>query len=220
MAILNNNYLSKDLFTDPENIKSIEKIYKTSGLARIPYTPDWSACPDFLELILNHVLETKPQNILECSSGTSSLVLAKCCELNQQGFVTSLEHEDEFAKQSRSYLSHYNLDNYAEVVHAPLTPVNTERGEYLWYNPEKIPDQSIDMLVIDGPPGYLQKNSRYPALVKLYNKLSNSCTIFMDDARRPDEKDIIALWLDKYPDISHEYLELERGCSILNINKQ
>lgn len=219
MAILNNNYLTEELFSDPEQIKSTRTLYETLQLASIPYTPDWSASPDFLELILNHTLLNKPDNIVECSSGTSSLVLAKCCELNKNGKVTSLEHEARYARQTESYLSHYDLDEYATVIHAPLIQTDTAEGMFQWYDSENIPTSTIDMLVIDGPPGFIQKNSRYPALELLYERLATNSTVFIDDANRPDEKKIIELWLKKYSGIQHEFKQLDRGCSILHISK-
>ena len=59
--------------------------------AGIPYTRQWSASPDFLKLIADHALETRPAFILECGSGASSLVLARCCQLNGGGRLVSLE---------------------------------------------------------------------------------------------------------------------------------
>ena len=76
------------------------------------------------------------------------------------------------------------------------------------------------MLVIDGPPGFIQKHSRYPALPLLFSQLANNCVIFLDDAGREDEKEIIDLWNNEYQNIRHEYIETERGCSVLFINKQ
>ncbi|MCW8911244.1 MAG: class I SAM-dependent methyltransferase, partial [Gammaproteobacteria bacterium] len=94
-----------------------------------------------------------------------------------------------------------------------------EDSDYLWYSIKSMPVNSIDMLVIDGPPGFIQPNSRYPALPVLNDRLSNNCKIFMDDASRDDEKNIIQLWLDRFPQLKHEYIDTERGCSILSINK-
>jgi hypothetical protein len=51
------------------------------------------------------------------------------------------------------------------------------------------------------------------------DKLSNQCTVFLDDAARDDEKEIIKLWQAEYPQLEHEYIETDRGCSILRINK-
>lgn len=185
----------------------------------LPYTPFWSAGPDFLKLICDHTLHKKPTTIVECSSGLTSLVLARCCEINKTGKVYSLEHESSFAEASREHLQRYHLDQYGEIINAPLTPQEVNDTTYSWYTLASLPVDSIDLLVIDGPPGYLQKLSRFPALPLLYSRLSNECTIYMDDAAREDEQEIISLWKQAFPDIRTEYVNTERGCAVIYLNK-
>lgn len=185
----------------------------------LPYTKNWSAAEDFLELLINHCLQYKPVRILECSSGLTSLVLAKCCQLNNQGQIYSLENGVEYVENTRQQLMDFKLEQYVDVIHAPLEAKTINSHDFMWYSTNNIPDKSVDMLVIDGPPGFIQKHSRFPALPLLYDQLANDCVIFLDDAAREDEKIIIEMWLNAYPNIKHEYIETERGCSVLRINK-
>lgn len=188
----------------------------------IPYTPDWSAAPDFMALIIEHALETKPKVIFECSSGLTTLMLARCCQMNGDGKVISLENGAEYAQNTRSYFERYNLDELATVIDAPLEKIDTNGSEFLWYKTDEIKaqlnGQKIDMLVIDGPPGFIQKNSRYPALPILFDELADGCTVYLDDAVRDDEKQIIKMWLSEYANIEHRYIDTERGCSVLTIH--
>ncbi|HEA25564.1 MAG TPA: class I SAM-dependent methyltransferase [Ectothiorhodospiraceae bacterium] len=189
----------------------------------LPITPDWSAAPDFMTLIVEHALATQPATIFECSSGLTTLMLARCCQMNGQGHLYSLENGPEYAANTRSYFKRYGLDDYATVIYAPLENMAHNDDEFLWYSPDEIPAhipaQSIDMVVIDGPPGFIQKNSRYPALPQLFDLLADGCTIFLDDAVREDEKRIVALWLAEYPRLEHQYIDAERGCSILTVSR-
>ena len=185
----------------------------------LPFTPDWSAAADFLTIIAEHCLKARPTTIIECSSGLSTLILARCCQLNQQGKVFSLENGAEYAQRTRQQLKAFELEEYATVLDAPLEDIKLNGKNYLWYRRELLPTETIDMLVIDGPPGFIQKNSRYPALPLLFNQLSNNSSIFLDDAAREDEKEIINLWKNEYRNIKHEYIETERGCSVLRINE-
>jgi len=185
----------------------------------LPYTKDWSASPDFLQLIVEHCLEAKPMTVLECSSGLTTLMLAKCCRINNQGRVYSLENGLEFAEKTRGHIERYELGEYASVIHAPLKRQTIKGVDYQWYALDNIPDKSIDMLVIDGPPGFIQKHSRYPALPLLFDKLADGCVVFMDDAAREDEREIAALWQSAYPEIEHRYVKTERGCSVFVIRK-
>lgn len=186
----------------------------------IPHNPQWSAPEDFMQLIVEHVLAHKPRSIVECSSGLSSLMLARCCQLNQYGQLYSLENGLEYAQQTRAYIARYALEPFTNILHAPLEPREVDGEHYQWYAIAQLPEQPIDMLVIDGPPGYLQKNSRYPALPLLYERLADGCTIFMDDAARADERAIVELWQSRYAGLEQQYLESERGCAILRLHKQ
>ena len=185
----------------------------------LPYTPDWSAATDFIDLIVEHCLQAKPEVIVECSSGSTTLVLARCCQLNQKGRVISLENGEDYAEKTRGQLKEFGLEDYAQVIHAPLEKVTLADNEYDWYSLKSLPEISIDMLVIDGPPGFIQKNSRYPALPLLFDKLSKQSKAFLDDAARDDEKELVAQWQAEFSGVEHEYLEFERGCSVLDVSK-
>jgi len=185
----------------------------------LPYTRDWSANPDFLKLIAEHCLQNKPLNILECSSGLSSLILARCCQTNQRGHLLSLENGADYAAASQQHLQQYTLAEQANVIHAPLIKYTLNNKDYQWYDTSQINDEKINMLVIDGPPGFIQKHSRYPALPLLYKKLAKDCVIFMDDAARDEEKEIVEMWLNEFTDLEHEYIKLMRGCSVLRFKR-
>ncbi|MCG8426733.1 MAG: class I SAM-dependent methyltransferase [Chromatiales bacterium] len=185
----------------------------------LPYTPYWSAGPDFLKVITEHCLQHRPNTVVECSSGLTTLMLARCCQLNQQGHVYSLENGEQYAEASREHLQRYQLTTEATVIHAPLETKSANGKPFQWYAIDQLPKGSIDMLVIDGPPGFLQKHSRYPALPLLFDRLADHCTIFMDDADRDDEREIVELWLSEYPELTHEFIKTERGCSVLTLNR-
>ena len=186
---------------------------------KLPIAPDWSAAADFLELIKDHCLKAKPKTIVECSSGATTVVLAKCCEINKQGKVFSLENGEEYAINTRNNVKDFGLEKYADVIHAPLETVEVNGESYQWYECENLPKQKIDMLVIDGPPGFIQRHSRLPALHLLLDQMADQSIIFLDDAARDDEKEIVEIWLGISSGVSHEFVELERGCSVLRLSK-
>ena len=182
-----------------------------------PCTPDWSAAADFLKIIADYCLEYKPTTILECSSGLTTLILARCCQINNYGKVFSLENGEEYVNKTNLSLKQYQLQDHASVIHAPLKEIEVNKQTYQWYDTDNIPETQIDMLVIDGPPGFIQKNSRYPALPLLYKKLANQSRIYLDDAAREDEQHIARQWQKAFQSITHRYIETERGCSVFEI---
>jgi predicted O-methyltransferase YrrM len=187
----------------------------------LPYSKDWSASPDFLKLIVEQTLESKPTLILECSSGLSSLMLARCCELNKKGRLIALENGKPYARNSQTEIDRYGLQSCATILHAPLKEYKVNGRTFQWYDLKQlhIEDGSVELLVIDGPPGFLQKESRYPALPLLYDKLADGCIIYLDDAARADEQALVAQWLREFPQLKHDYIKTERGCSLLRIHR-
>ncbi len=201
-----------------QTYKKLQQKLNLQG-SELPVTADWSAAADFLLLISEYCLAEKPKIIVECSSGLSTLILAKSCQINRVGHVYSLENAKEYQLQTKQNLQQFQLDQFADVVHAPLKKISINKTDYDWYEAEKIAALKIDMLVIDGPPGFIQKHSRLPALPVLFEQLADNACVFLDDAGREEEKEIVELWLNQYPELSHQYIEMERGCSVIKVNK-
>ncbi|NOQ89979.1 MAG: class I SAM-dependent methyltransferase [Gammaproteobacteria bacterium] len=184
----------------------------------LPIVEHWSAAADFLSVIADYCLQEKPQTIVECSSGISSLVLSQCCMLNQSGHVYSLENGADYVRQTQQRLAGFSLSDYCDVIHAPLQEVPVDEQVFQWYGLSELPELEIDLLVIDGPPGFLQKQSRFPALPLLQDKMAEKCTIFLDDAARDDEQELVKRWLNMCPEFNFEYIDNDRGCSVLRRN--
>jgi len=181
----------------------------------LPISENWTAAADFLHLLADYCLREKPENIVECSSGASTLVLSRCCQLNKKGRVYSLENGPEFVQQARSQLDAFGLSDFARVYHAPLKDYLLRERKFQWYDLTHFYPGEIDLLVIDGPPGLLQKHARYPALPLLGSYLARRCLVFLDDAARADERDIVSCWLEEHAEFETEYVDTERGCSVL-----
>jgi predicted O-methyltransferase YrrM len=195
---------------------SYQTLEESLGLEKIlPVAENWSAAEDFLLLLRDFCLTHKPKTIVECSSGTSSLVLARCCQLSQHGHVYSLENGEAFADQTRQQLDEFSLSGYCDVIHAPLINHSVNDESFQWYDLKNLSVAVVDLLVIDGPPGFIQKHSRYPALPLLNQRLAKNCVIFLDDAAREDEREVVKRWLKMYPQFQAEYIANERGCTIL-----
>ncbi|HEB82857.1 MAG TPA: class I SAM-dependent methyltransferase [Gammaproteobacteria bacterium] len=181
----------------------------------LPVNENWTAAADFLHLLADYCLREKPETIVECSSGASTLVLSRCCQLNEKGRVYSLENGAEFVQQTRQQLDDFGLADYASVLHAPMKDYLLRNRKFQWYDLTHFYPRGIDLLVIDGPPGVMQKHSRYPALPLLGSHLARQCLIFLDDASRPDERDIVRCWMQEHDEFETEFVDTERGCSVL-----
>lgn len=179
----------------------------------LPPTRGWASSPDFLAVLAKHVMNHSPETVLECSSGVSTIVLARCLQKNGSGHLYSLEHEPAYAEKTMANLRRHGLENWATVVIAPLKEYSLGSESYSWYDLERLPEQPLDMLVIDGPPHHIGKLARYPAGPLLFPHLRQGGAAILDDASRHQEKQIVQRWASEFPSARVEYHDCEKGCA-------
>jgi predicted O-methyltransferase YrrM len=198
-------------------LEALQGLYAELGLnASLPGTRDWAASPDFLLQLARHARMVKPALVVECSSGTSTLVLARCMQLNGAGRVLSLEHDPHYAEQTRQQLRHHGLQEWAQVLDAPLSLQALAGEQWPWYNISTLPaGLRIDLLVIDGPPQATRSCARYPAGPLLFPHLASGAAVFLDDAARADETAIVQRWQQEFPALALSSRVCEKGCAVL-----
>lgn len=159
---------------------------------------DWAVSAHFLNRLVKEIYLREPDLIVECGSGTSTLVASSCLKDIGKGKIISLDHLDKYAEKTSNLLAVEELDDWANVITAPLKDYELDIGKFKWYG-EKFSENitgKIDMLIIDGPPASLQKFSRYPAIPLLKEFLADDYLILLDDTNRKDEKEIVQRWSD------------------------
>jgi hypothetical protein len=130
------------------------------------------------------------------------------------GHIYSLENHQPSIDAVRSQLRHHGLDRYVTLMHVPLVPKRYEgvADTLQWYDlrPNLIPDE-IDLLLVDGP-AVDHPYARYPAGPELLPKLSAAGHVFIDDAHRLGELDMVDRWRAHDPSLGIRNLPAEKGC--------
>ena len=174
--------------------------------------------PDMANILSVLFEKEKPKIIVECGSGVSTLILSYLIEEEKQGFLYSLDHLKKYADITQDHLKDHNLEDFAEVLYSPLEKYRLKEKDFRWYDlkglNEKITD-SIDMLIIDGPPRGINPKVRYPALPLLMDKLSRKCVVVLDDAARLDELNVLDDWLLEFKDFEMKWFDTEKGTAVL-----
>jgi hypothetical protein len=168
----------------------------------LPVT-SWSIAPTSIALILNEILIGKKENIIEFGAGLSTiytcLLIAKYkLKVN---FV-SVDDNSDWINQQKMILKDLNCDDVVTFVHAPIAEITDNNikyeGQEKWYDIKVLEPvlkkHSWDMVLIDGPQGWLTPFSRYSAIPVLKKYLNENIVVFLDDAKRPDESEIIERW--------------------------
>jgi hypothetical protein len=203
------------------NFAQVEALFALVHELQLPLalqpTRGWAGSPDFLLHTLRAALREKPKVAVECSSGVSTIVLARAMQMIGTGHVWSLEHEPEFARRTRQELGRHGLQDWATVVDAPLQPHLLREGTWSWYSTNGLPKVAIDLLVIDGPPEETQRLARFPALPVLAEQLSPGATILVDDAARVDETEMVRQWVASYAVAPAAQLHAEKGIAVLRV---
>jgi len=185
---------------------------------RVPvFYGDWSIDPFLGKFILQHLIENQTRSILELGSGSSTVLIARCLRAlgRSDCLHIAVDHDSRFLELTRRNLRLNDLAEGVELWYCPLAPV--AGSDKVWYGglKEKLRDKSIDLLIVDGPPGALQPESRFPALPTLLPFLSEVCVVILDDASRADERSVARKWAAAYPRFSLEFLLEGHGLAVL-----
>jgi len=210
---------SKDFIK--ENFKQSElliPLYIELGITKkLPFTQGYAASPDLLYTIKELIQRNNPKLILEAGSGVSTLISSYSVKKYGNGKVISLDHEKYFANITKEEIKKHKLETYAKVVHAPLVDY---KGKFFWYDIKTLESiESIDLLIIDGPPAKGSKNARYPAIPLLFNKLKKGAIILLDDSKRKAEKTIVSLWKKEYDCFDYQYIDNSKGAFLIKKTK-
>lgn len=149
----------------------------------------WAAGVEYLDGVAAAAV-AKEGPVLECGSGLTTVVLATIARRTGSE-IWSLEHDDRCFRVVRSRLRQLGL--HANVR---LTPLR-DYGPFDWYDVEASALPSFSLVVCDGPPS-ATRGGRFGLVPVLREKLEEGCTILLDDARRPGEREVLGRWASEF----------------------
>jgi predicted O-methyltransferase YrrM len=193
-----------------DQTREVEALFQLFGRIEpgepMPPSGRWALAPQGLLNLCALVARHRPTLAVELGSGTSTIWLGYALAEVGADRLISLDHEEEFAGQTRAAVRlHREWTVSTDVRQAPLTTVEIGDERYEWYDPALIADlDGIDLLIVDGPPGRTGRHARYPALPLLVDRLADGALVVLDDIDRADEREIVDRWLDQFPQLTRE----------------
>jgi len=176
----------------------------------------WPISADLGLFLLQRINEKHYDLIIEFGSGTSTALFAKGVDVKyskaiatiqsdqRKTEIVSFEHDLLYHNNTLQTLKMRGLDERVDLVHAPLIDWQHEKENHLFYDCQatlaaialRNIDRKLSILVlVDGPPGATCANARYPAVPIIFSTLGrHQIDVVLDDASRPEEKAVIALW--------------------------
>jgi hypothetical protein len=178
----------------------------------LPPLRGWAASPDYQRTLYALVREHRPQVVVECGSGSSSLVIARALQLNGGGRLVSLEHLAEHAETTTELLREAGLADVATVVHAPLVEHRIGDETFDWYDLGAAGSlDAVGLVAVDGPPRKVGPLARYPALPLLTDAFAPEARLLLDDADRPEELATLERWEREEPGLTWTRVGGEKG---------
>ena len=205
--------------------RSFEQVDALLGLyhavrptGKLPSASGWAAAPDLLRHLYDTVREQRPQLVVELGSGASTVVIAAALrDAGSSGRLVSLDHDPVWADRTRSFLTENDLGSVVDLRIAPLVDVTVGGDTRRWYDPDQLPDGTVDLLIVDGPPKDTGELARYPAVPVLADQLRPGSIVVLDDYDRADERAIVERWLTEHPTLTLQRLPLAKGAAELRI---
>ena len=199
--------------------RTMDLVWLNGKLAPRRPLPGWiggMARIDLLAAALEIIEGKKPARVLELGSGLSTLTIAYGLQANGYGQLVSLEDNPGHAANTRRLLAEHGLTESATVIDAPLQRIELEGEAFDWYALAELPTElPYDILLVDGPAGYLSRGIRYPALPVLQHYLADDAVILVDDTDRPIEGDMVARWRSEIGHLAEEVEHRKAGYTIL-----
>ncbi|WP_420113855.1 class I SAM-dependent methyltransferase [Pseudactinotalea sp.] len=153
--------------------------------------------PTAIARLVDIITEERPQLIVECGSGISTIWMGYALAEAGSGRLVALEHHPEFLKRTRAMVAAHRLDDVIEVRSAPLGPVDVGGEEQHWYQTDLTELDDIGLLLVDGPPATRNPTARYPAVPLMGPRLAPGALIAVDDATRSGEQAIVKRWMEQ-----------------------
>jgi predicted O-methyltransferase YrrM len=198
---------SRQIWAGSERTRQVEAMLqlfaRIKPRAGMPSSGGWAMDATNILNLLDVVERTHPELIVELGGGTSSVWLGYVLEILGSGRLVSIDQDPHYAGLTRAQVHRHGLERLVEVRIASLVESPIPGHETKWYDPAVFDDlEDIDLLLVDGPTKATGPMSRYPALPVLEKRLSSRAVVVLDDAHRPDEKELVKRWRAESPTLS------------------
>lgn len=177
-------------------------------LSDFPFIPFTGASlrPFCLTHIINDIVINGRQHIIEFGSGISTMVIGRLIKKNKlASTLISIEHDQAWVEVLNSLLAREDLHHCVKLAWVPLAGSDLALDANQWYDTailQRLLSSAVfDMMIVDGPPAWEtgKGKARYPALPFIYDKLAERCSVYLDDAERAGEREVLALWHQRFP---------------------
>lgn len=184
-----------------QELRRLTAMVNLLPLVRESFLPfGWYAMePEALVTLMSQIQLRRPQVIVECGSGLSTLLIGGLIKQDRLGHLYSIEEDEVWYRAISRLIEDRGLGDRVTVIHAPLEPYAIDEGhEMKWYSGDSLnralPSlDRIGVLIVDGPKT-TEDVSRFPALPYFSSLVDEETLIVLDDVDRPSEQWVLSEW--------------------------
>lgn len=181
----------------------------------------WTLSSDAIAWILLDLQERQSPTIMEFGGGQSTVILASVMKRRGGGRLVTVEHDSAYAAELRQQLAACGLEENVEMHLLPLESrqISDQSPPCLTYPVEQLPDIAVDLALVDGPPLLSGNHTRFFPIRWTLQHLRPGGAIYLDDANRPAEQEVLALVQQHFPELSCVRLTTQKGLALLKTNR-
>jgi predicted O-methyltransferase YrrM len=180
----------------------------------------WAMSPDAMAWILTDLYERESPNIIEFGSGQSTVIFASLIKNKGSGHLISVEHDHTYAMTIHRQLVSCGLDDVVEFKILELEESRPSPGMPIChsYIVDRLPDITVDVALIDGPPTNHGLMTRYIPLEWALEHLATGGSVYLDDSDRQAEQKVLVQLQASNPHITIRHLPSEKGLCLIKRN--
>lgn len=205
---------------DVGDVHGITRLAPYTQHLPLPFDGGWALTADSAAILAREVLLRNPSRVVELGSGVSTLILGQILKSRGSGKLVSIDHAMKWAQMTRANIAYLGLEDFVEVIDALRVLREVDGLNCLWYDisgSALAKFGKVDFVFVDGPPQTQGSSTaaRFPAYPILREHLLANAIIFVDDANRAAETDMVTAWMSIDKTLSAERYDTVDGVCIL-----
>lgn len=173
----------------------------------------WAISPDALAVVLRDIQARQAPKVLEFGAGESTIAIASALRRRGEGSLVTVEHDPNFLRDVSLRISAQNLDAFVDLRLIELSEY-PPRGALKPFRSYDLAGFEVpfDVALVDGPiASTFGAGARLGPLDWCVRHADATATIYLDDAARPGEQEVLELLSADFPDLKREAFNCEKG---------
>ena len=173
----------------------------------------WAISADALAIVVRDVRKRRSPKVVEFGSGASTIAIAALLQTMGGGKLITIEHDLDYLQLVDSDLFAHGLKSVVDLRHLPMTSFSAAPPLEAYHSYDLCQlDAQFDVALVDGPiTAEFGAATRLAPLEWCVSRLHPGGSVYLDDAARTEERQVVATLIERHSGITAESLDTEKG---------